>query len=93
MSDGTTSVRMLNPSHPGEILRDSIDACGWSVTTAAERLGIERQALSRLLNGHAGVSPSIAIAIERLGWGDASFWIRLQGNWDLGEERNRQAGV
>ena len=90
MSGENTSVWMLNPAHPGEILRESIEASEWTVTEAAGRLGVGRQALSRLLNGHSGISPSMALAIERLGWGEADSWIRLQGSWELAQERRRQ---
>ena len=78
MSDENISVRILNPAHPGEILRDSIEACECTVTETVSRLGVGRQALSRLLNGHSRISPSMALAIERLGWSEAEFWMRLQ---------------
>ena len=45
---------MYNPPHLGELIRESIEAEGWSVTETAERLGVGRVALSRVLNGHAG---------------------------------------
>ena len=76
-------MAMLNPCHPGEILRDSVEAAALSVTEAAERLGCTRQALSRLLNGKAGISPGMALALERIGWSNASFWMRLQAAYDL----------
>ena len=84
-------MAMLNPCHPGEILRDNLDAAELSVTDAAARLGCTRQALSRLLNGKAGISPAMAITLERTGWSDASFWMRLQAAYDLTQERRRQA--
>ena len=84
-------MAMLNPCHPGEILRDNLEAAELSVTDAAARLGCTRQALSRLLNGKAGISPAMAIGLERLGWSDASFWMRLQAAYDLAQERRRQA--
>ncbi len=84
-------MTMLNPCHPGEILRDNLEAAGLSVTKAASRLGCTRQALSRLLNGKAGVSPAIALALERIGWSNASFWMRLQTTYELAQERRRQA--
>ena len=84
-------MAMLNPSHPGEILRDNLEAEELSVTEAAARLGCTRQALSRLLNGKAGISPAMALALERLGWSNASFWMRLQGAYELARERRRQA--
>ena len=60
-------MAMLNPCHPGEILRDNLEAAELSVTEAASRLGCTRQALSRLLNGKAGISPAMALALEGIG--------------------------
>ena len=54
-------------------------------------LGCTRQALSRLLNGKAGISPAMALALERIGWSNASFWMRLQAAYELAQERRRQA--
>ena len=47
---------MTNPPHPGELIRESMDEVGWSVTETAARLVCERGTLSPLLNGRAGVS-------------------------------------
>ena len=51
-------MSMRNPSHPGELIRESIQAKSWTVAQCPERLGVTRNTLSRLLNGHAGVSPT-----------------------------------
>ena len=83
-------MAMLNPCHPGEILRDNLEAAELSVNEAAARLGCTRQALSRLLNGKAGISPAMVLALERIGWGNASFWMRLQAAYELAQERRRQ---
>ncbi len=64
-------VAMLNPPHLGELIRESMDEVGWNVTQTAARLGCERGTLSRLLNGKAGVSANMALALEALGWGTA----------------------
>ena len=74
---------MFDPAHPGEIIRDAIEAKGWTVAVAAARLGVPRNTLSRVLNGRAGVSPRLALALERLGWSDAGHWVRMQGAYDL----------
>ncbi len=84
-------MTMLNPCHPGETLRDDLEAAGLTVTGAADKLGCTRQALSRLLNGKAGISPAMALALERLGWSNASYWMRLQVAYELAQERRRQA--
>ena len=86
-------MRMYDPAHPGEIVRDNIEAEGWTVTEGAVRLGVSRITLSRLLNGRAGVSASMALALERLGWGTADHWVRMQGSYDLARERRRRAAA
>ena len=86
-------MAMRNPSHPGDLIRDSMEAEGWTITECAERLGVARHTLSRLLNGHAGVSPAMALALERIGWSDADHWMRMQGSYDLARARLKEAAA
>ena len=86
-------MTMRNPSHPGELIRDCMEATGWTVTECAERLGVARHTLSRLVNGHAGVSPSMALALERIGWSDADHWMRMQSSYDLARARLKEAAA
>ena len=59
--------KMHNPPHPGATLReDVLPALGLTVTAAAKQLGVTRAALSRVLNEHAAISPSMALRLE--GW-------------------------
>ncbi len=81
---------MYDPAHPGESLRDAMDAEGWTVTEAAAKLGCTRQTFSRLLNGRTGISPAMALALERIGWSNAAFWVRRQAHYELAQERLRQ---
>lgn len=79
---------MHNPPHPGELLReDVIVALGLSVTRAAERLGMSRVALSRVLNGRAAISPDLAIRLEMAGLSTAQAWLAMQTNHDLWQAR------
>jgi len=84
---------MLNPPHLGELIRESMDETGWNVTETATRLGCERGTLSRLLNGRAGVSAAMALALESIGWGTAEHWMRMQASYDLAQERRKQTGA
>ena len=60
------AMPMFNPPHPGATLReDVLPALGLSVTEAARELGMSRVALSRVLNERAGISPEMALRIER----------------------------
>src|SRR5674536_120893 len=59
-----SDVVMKSPVHPGEILReDVLAALGLSVGEAASRLGISRVTLSRVLHGHARISPNLAVQV------------------------------
>ena len=83
---------MLNPPPLGELVRESMDDVGWNVTETAKRLGCERGTLSRLLNGKAGVSANMALALEDIGWGTAEHWMRMQASYELAQaRRNRTA--
>src|ERR1700689_183173 len=87
-------MEMFNPPHPGEIVReDCIKAPGLTVTAAAEGLGVTRKALSELLNGHSGVSPEMAIRLEKAGWSTAETWLRMQLQHDLWAARQRAGTV
>ena len=79
----------LNPTHPGLSVLDSLEAVGWSVPEFADRLEIPEGEVSGLLNGARGISPAMALALERLGWSTADFWMRRQAYYDLAQERLR----
>lgn len=88
--------RMFNPPHPGETLReDVLPALGLTVTEAARQLGVTRTALSRVLNGHAGISLDMARRIEA--WlgpergGRAEIWLGLQLDYDLWQAEQKPA--
>ena len=77
----------MNPAHPSAILQDSLDEMGWSVTELSDRLGVSRSTISRLMKGRCGVTPVVALALERIGWSSADFWMQLQSNYDLAKAR------
>jgi addiction module HigA family antidote len=86
-------MKMHNPPHPGETLReDVLPALGLTVTAAAEQLGVSRAALSRVLNGRAAISAEMALRLEA--WlgpengGRADIWIAQQSAYDLWQARN-----
>jgi antitoxin HigA-1 len=81
---------MKNPPHPGMHVRMTcLEPLGLTVTAAAQALGISRQALNNLVNEKAGISAEMAIRLEKMGWGTADGWLRLQMNYDLAQARNR----
>jgi len=79
---------MMNPAHPGEILReDVIKGLNLSVSEAAQKLGMSRVALSRVVNCRAAVSTDLAIRLELAGVSTARAWLAMQLNYDLSQAR------
>ena len=79
----TTRHPGLIPSHPGEILRDALDAIDLSKVEVARRLGISRQTLYDILNERMAVTPEMAVRLGALFGNGAGIWARLQVNHDL----------
>jgi addiction module HigA family antidote len=82
---------MKNHPHPGEVLReDVLRPLGLEVTDVARRLGMSRTSMSRVIHGHAGISPDLAVRLERAGVSTARFWMMLQVNYELNAAEARK---
>lgn len=81
-------MAMHDPAHPGEVIRElCLEPLKLSVTEAAKALGVTRKALSELLNGRAGVSPTMALRLARAFDTSAERWMALQQQYDLWQAR------
>lgn len=80
---------MKNPAHPGRLVKNDLDALGWSVAEAAEALGVTRQQLYRVINGTSAVTPDMAIRLEKGIGSTAETWVRMQAAYDLAQARLR----
>jgi antitoxin HigA-1 len=79
---------MHSPPHIGDFIRSEIiDAHGLTVTSGALALGVTRQALSTLLNGHAGLSPSMALRIEKAFDVKMDTLLRMQTAYEIAQAR------
>ena len=59
-------LQIHSPAHPGELLKENVlGSLGLTVTAAAAILGVGRPALSAVLNGRAGLSPEMALRVEK----------------------------
>lgn len=77
-------MRMHNPPHPGEIIRElCVEPLGLTVTEAAKALMVTRKTLSTLLNGRAGISPEMALRLFKVFGRTPEGWLRLQSQFDL----------
>jgi antitoxin HigA-1 len=80
----TSAARMHKPPHPGEVLRDGLFTDSTiSVTDFAQRLGVTRVTLSRMLNGKVGVSADMALRLAAALGGTAQSWLHMQASFDL----------
>lgn len=81
-----------DPLHPGEIVKDALfDETRLTVTKAAARLKVDRSTLSRLLNGHSGISPDMAYRLSLLLGTSAEMWLNIQRDYDLWQIRCHSA--
>lgn len=83
-------MAMHNPPHPGSILREWLAEI--SVTEAAARLGVTRVALSRVLNGAAGVSAEMDVRLSKALGTTPGFWLGLQSDHALWRARREFKG-
>ena len=76
-----------NPTHPSLSIQAGLDEMGWSNNEFADKLGVSRDEIVQLMRGQCGISPAVALALERIGWSDAEFWMRRQAKYDLAQVR------
>ncbi len=86
------AVPAFEPEAPGVIFREEfLEPAGVNVSAAAERLGVSRQTLHRVLAGSAGITAEMALRIGRLTGTTPTFWLNLQAQRDLWREAKKIA--
>ncbi len=79
-------MTMKNPVHPGRLVKhDCIEALGLNVTQAAKLLGVSRKHLSAVINGRSGISPEMAIRLDKAFGGSARAWHSMQSAYDFAQ--------
>ena len=83
---------MFDPPHPGSVLRDYLGNV--TVTAAALHLGVTRAALSRILNGNAGISAEMSLRLSEALGTTPDLWIGMQSQYDLWQaSKNRRSKI
>lgn len=89
-----SAMKMHNPPHPGEVLRElCLEPLGLSVTRAAHALGVSRKTLSSILNGRAGISAEMAIRFSIAFNTTAESWLRQQLQYDLAKAEAKRRSL
>ncbi len=85
-------MKMHNPPHPGEVLRElCLTPLGLTVTDAARALGVSRKTLSSIVNGRSGISAEMAVRLSIAFATTPESWLNQQLQYDLWQaERNRK---
>ncbi|MCY4486871.1 MAG: HigA family addiction module antitoxin [Deltaproteobacteria bacterium] len=73
----------MRPVHPGEILRDELDALGLRANALADALGVPVNRVTMILNGQRGVSADTALRLARYFGTTPQLWMNLQKTWEL----------
>lgn len=80
--------RKMKKIHPGEILYlELVEGRNLSITKIAELLGTTRANLSNIINGHASISPNMALRLETVFGGTATHFLNLQRSYDLAKAK------
>jgi antitoxin HigA-1 len=87
------TMQMKNPPHPGEMIGDSLEELGVSISAAAKALGITRQQLHNLIAGRSAITTEMAVRLEKALGSTADTWLRMQMNHDLAEIRARASSI
>lgn len=87
-------MAMKNPPHPGLSVRhDCLVPLGLSVTEAAHELGVSRKQLSDIVNCRSGISPEMAIRLDKAFGGGAETWYRLQSAYELSQAMKKASRI
>ena len=74
----------LEPAHPGEFLAEIVvPATGKSKVEISALLGVSRQTLYDVLNGHQAVTPALAVRLGKLFGNGPELWLNMQQAHDL----------
>jgi addiction module HigA family antidote len=87
------ALRIYNPPHPGEVLREWLGDL--TVTEARDALQVSRVTLSKILNGKVGISADMALRLSQWLGTSPDFWLGMQnqyGLWQLRHFTGRKSG-
>ena len=86
-------MAMENPPPSGRLLKDEIAALDLTVAQAAKELGFTCQQLYRVISGACGISPEMAVRLEKDIGSSADAWLAMQANYDLAQMCKHAAGI
>ena len=74
---------MREPIHPGETLREDLDALGMSAAELARRIEVPVNRITEILNGRCSITGDTALRLGRFFGTSSEFWLNLQKLYEL----------
>ena len=74
---------MRDPIHPGETLREDLDALGMSAAELARRIEVPVNRITEILNGRRSITGDTALRLGRFFGTSGEFWLNLQKLYEL----------
>jgi len=75
--------------HPGELLRDELEARAMKQIDLAKALGIAKNVMSEIINGKRNLTPELAVKLESVLDIKAEFWMKYQVSYEIDRIRMR----
>lgn len=77
-------ARLLEPIHPGEILREEfLEPMGISINRLAREIVVPPGRISDIVNGKRGITADTALRLARFFGTSPDVWLGLQMEYDL----------
>ena len=73
----------MRPVHPGEVLREELEALGLSANALSKALDVPMKRVTMILDGKRGVTVDIALRLARYFGTTPQVWLNLQKTWEL----------
>lgn len=77
------TLRPARPVSPGRILRQELDARGWTQRDLAAILGRPEQMVSEIINGTKRITPETSLELAQAFGVSPEFWYNLETNYRL----------
>lgn len=69
--------------HPGEYLKEEIEARNMSQQELADKTQISKSEISQVIHGHRNLNVRLALLLEKVLEIDAEIWMNLQIKYDI----------
>jgi addiction module HigA family antidote len=87
-------MEKLSNIHPGEILLEEfLKPLGVSAYRLSKDIGIPQTRTSEIIKGHRSITADTALRLSYYFGNSAKFWLGLQNDFDLEEEKRAKGQV